>query len=67
MKYYKFWCEWDIGINDEIYASYEVAVKHISQALEDCFADNDDDMDYSIEGLEDEGLLGIEEHYMVME
>lgn len=60
MKVFKIWCEWDIGINDDIFASYEIAVSNVEKALSACNFD-DEDGDYSVETLVDEGLLGIEE------
>ena len=65
MKYYKIWCEWDIGINDYIFSSYDIAVSHIKEALVDADFDESDGFDYSIEALTDEGLLGIEEGEML--
>lgn len=68
MKVFKIWCEWDIGINDDIFISYEIAARNINIAIEECgVAEDDPDGDYSIEALMDEGLLDIEEVEVVEE
>lgn len=51
---YKVWCEWDIGIEGKIFATYEVAKAHALANLEAC------DIEESFEELKGEGLIGIE-------
>jgi len=36
MKVYTIWAEWDLGINDYIFASYEAAEKNLNRALMAC-------------------------------
>lgn len=33
MKVYTVWAEWDLGINDYIFATYEAAEKNLNHAL----------------------------------
>ena len=61
IKYYKFWCEWDIGCNDSAFISEEVLIKQAKQDLKDCGIEDD------IADLIEEGLFGIESHYIVEE
>ena len=49
-----FWCEWDIGINDDIFIDEEVARVAVAAALTDM------DIDETVEELEDQGLLGFD-------
>lgn len=51
---YSIWCEWDIGVEDKIFATYEVAERHATINLEAC------GIEESFEELEDERLIGIE-------
>lgn len=51
---YKFWCEWDIGINDELWFDQEDMLEDISKALKEV------DIEESIEQLEDDGLIGFQ-------
>ena len=67
MKVFKIWCEWDIGINEDIFISYDVAVKHIEKAIANCGLIDDNPEDYTVEALLDEGLLGIEKVWVVEE
>lgn len=51
---YSVWCEWDIGINEYIFATYEVAKAHALSNLEAC------GIEETFEELESEGLIRIE-------
>jgi len=33
MKVYTIWAEWDLGINNNIYATYELAVADLEEAI----------------------------------
>lgn len=61
IEYFKFWCEWDIGCNDDIYSSKEVLLKHAQQALKDC------EIEDEVQDLIKEGLFGIDHDIMVDE
>lgn len=49
-----FWCEWDIGCNDDIFSDEDVARAVVEQALIDM------DLTETMEELEDQGLLGFD-------
>lgn len=51
---YKVICEWDIGINEYIFASFDVAMQHALVNLEAC------GIEESFNELSDEGLIRIE-------
>lgn len=51
---YRVWCEWDIGTEGKIFATYEVAEAHAAANLEGC------GIEESFEELEGERLIGIE-------
>jgi len=51
---YSIWCEWDIGVEGKIFASYDVAEKHAIINLEAC------GITETFEELEDERLIGID-------
>lgn len=46
------WCEWDVGLNDAVFASLAVAKAKYAAALEDC------GIEEPLEELMAEGLLG---------
>lgn len=50
---FTIWAEWDLGINSNIYASYALAEKHLSAALEE-------HADMTLEQAIAHGLAGIE-------
>jgi hypothetical protein len=50
---YSIWCEWDIGVEGKIFASYEVAKAHALYNLEAC------GIEETFEELEGERLIGI--------
>lgn len=54
MKIYSIWCEWDIGINRELYTNQALAIKDIKAALKNC------GIEESYEELVEERLVGIE-------
>lgn len=54
MMVYKFWCEWDIGINEYLWRDYYQMEEDVAKALSDCGIDD------TIEELEDAGLLGFD-------
>lgn len=51
---YSIWCEWDIGVEDKIFATYDVAKVHALANLEAC------GIEETFEELKTEGLIGIE-------
>ena len=59
---YQIWCEWDVGEQWE-YTIFE------TEELAQADIDNHDweDMDYTLEEVQDDGLVAIEELWMVME
>lgn len=59
MKYYSFTCEWDIGINEQLFSTPEIARAHIAKAMLDSGVE-----DTTIDEAEDEGLVTIEENDM---
>lgn len=54
MKIYSVWCEWDIGINRELYTNKALAINDIKDALKEC------GIEESYEDLLEEHLIGIE-------
>lgn len=59
MKYYSFTCEWDIGINEQLFSTAEIARAHIAKAMKECGVE-----DTTIDEAEDEGLVTIHENDM---
>lgn len=51
---YKVWCEWEIGVEDVVYSSYEVAKKNAVECLK-C-----SDIEESFDDLEKQRCIGIE-------
>lgn len=51
---YRIWCEWDIGVADEVYSSYSVAEKNAIRGLEDS------GIEKSFDELEEAGYIGID-------
>ncbi len=49
---YAVWCEWDIGLNDVVFTSKEVAKRSVKEALVDCGTEG------SVDELCNKGLLG---------
>lgn len=49
---YKVWCEWDIGLNEVVFASYEGAWEAATQGIQD--------MGEDIDECESNGLVGVE-------
>ncbi|UPW35932.1 hypothetical protein QE320_gp122 [Pseudomonas phage EM] len=54
MTVYRFWCEWDIGINSCIWADYYDMKEDVARALEEC------GIEESVDDLADAGLLGFD-------
>ncbi|APD20828.1 hypothetical protein [Pseudomonas phage PA10] len=54
MTVYKFWCEWDIGINEFLWRDYYQMEEDVAKALSDCGIED------TIEELEGAGLLGFD-------
>lgn len=54
MEVTTFWCEWDIGCNNDVFIDETVARVAVEAALADM------DIDAPLEELEDQGLLGFE-------
>ena len=54
MQVVKVWCEWDVGAQNDIYATEDLAYLHMREALKDC--DIDDPIDLLIE----KGLVSFE-------
>lgn len=54
MEVTTFWCEWDIGINDDIFIDEDVARVAVAAALIKV------DIHEPLDELEDEGLVGFE-------
>lgn len=52
MIVYTMWCEWDIGINSNIWANLDLLYRDAKEALESC------GIYETFEELEDEGLFG---------
>lgn len=56
--YYRVWCEWDIGLNDVIFATREGAWAVIHERLVSCGV-----IEYDLDclhALEEDGLVGLE-------
>lgn len=51
---YRIWCEWDIGVADEVYSSYAVAEDNAIRGLEDS------GIEESFDELEEAGYIGID-------
>lgn len=58
---YKVICEWDIGINEYIFSTFDVAMRHALINLEAC------GIGESYTELADEGLIRIEEVEVIYE
>lgn len=58
---FKVWCEWDIGVEDKIFATYEVAERHARINLEAC------NFEESFEELKDDGCIGIQDVEVIRE
>ena len=54
MEVFTFECEWDIGINENIYSSEELLRRDVAEALASC------GMLETVEECKDEGYLTIE-------
>ena len=52
-------CEWDIGINDNVYATEELAREAAKTALLDC------DIEETMDELEDDGLISFESNRVI--
>lgn len=52
MKVYTIWAEWDLGINDNIYATYELAVADLEEAIHE-------NTSYSLKEAKNLGLVRI--------
>lgn len=59
MEVFTFECEWDIGINENIYATEEVLRRDVAQALKAC------GIDESLEECEEEGYISIDSNSVV--
>lgn len=55
---YTVWAEWGIGINDHIFATYEIALKNMDAALKE-------HVDMSYEEAADLGLAGIDQQEVI--
>lgn len=53
-KVYTFWCEYDLGINDNIYKDVHTLREDVTKALDSC------GLEESLEELEAEGLFHID-------
>lgn len=54
MKVFTLYCEYDIGINNNIFSTKEVLIKYAEEALIGCGLG-----EYTVKELEDAGLLKI--------
>lgn len=63
---FKVWCEWDIGLNDCIFTTREVAMKYIEQAWEYMDFDEEDGP-FTVQDGFDNHLLCIEELDVISE
>lgn len=54
MYVYKVWCEWDIGQDDLVFETEELAAKWVKQDW------NEDDMDITLEEAYSDGLVSID-------
>jgi hypothetical protein len=55
VKVVTFWCEWDIGLEGEVFSDHDAAVRHVTQALKNS------GIEEPVDELEDQGLVGFEE------
>ncbi|WP_442108463.1 hypothetical protein [Pseudomonas sp. NUPR-001] len=55
MEVTKIWCEWDIGLNECLWASEEKAMEDVAEALTSCGIED------SVAELLSAGLLGFEQ------
>lgn len=55
MKVYTVWAEWDLGINDNIFATYEAAEKALNKAIEE-------NVDMTFEEARKAGLVHIKQN-----
>jgi hypothetical protein len=58
---YTIWCEWDIGVEDKIFSTLEVAAKHAVINLEAC------GIEESFDELKSEGLIGFDSVEVITE
>jgi hypothetical protein len=54
MQVTKMWCEWDIGINDDLFASDDLARRVAAEALADSGVEE------SLDDVLKEGLIGFD-------
>lgn len=59
MKVMTILCEWDIGINDNVYATEELAREAAKAALLDC------GIEETMDELEDDGLISFESNHVI--
>lgn len=52
---WSIWAEWDLGINDELYSTFDKAHDAVEAAFESC------GMDYSIDEAMNRGLVSFNE------
>lgn len=60
-KVYKIWCEWEIGIEDNIYLTKELAQKVINEYDWESYTD------YTLKEVQEDGLVSIEEFNLITE
>lgn len=58
---FSVWCEWDIGVEDKVFSTWEVAVKHAKLNLEAC------NIEESFEELKADGYIGIDHVEIITE
>lgn len=51
---YRVWCEWDIGVEDKIFSTKEVAIRHAIINLEAC------GIEETYDELYEERLIGLD-------
>jgi len=52
---YRVWCEWDIGVEDKIFATKEIAIRHAKINLEAC------GIEETFDELYEEHLIGLDD------
>lgn len=58
---YTVWCEWEIGLEGQVFATREVAIKHAKRLLEVC------NIEETFDELYDNGLIGLEDAEIIYE